>query len=236
MAVTRLGADGYGVRRSGSFSGKNSFTYALTCAAGAFVLSGAENLNDYGIEPETGAFTLTGVAATPEYSPGVHPVGRITRLGADGYGVKRAGSFLSKTGGGVFVLLASPGAFTFSAQGSLSDREVTADAGSFTLTGNAATLTAVGTPYYPSISLTLTDAQNRAMPNLTGLYWAWWDSMTLAFQAAPIQYGSGATTNSSGVFSVTQLTSSALSPGDYGWFSVRNTAGTYIAAGPLVVS
>tara|TARA_R110000868_G_scaffold323523_5_gene584456 strand:- start:393 stop:761 length:369 start_codon:yes stop_codon:yes gene_type:complete len=94
-----------------------------------------------------------------------------------------------------------------------------------------------------SISVTLTDASNLPIASLTGLRWAWWDSSTLSTQVAPVIKGSGATTDTSGVFSVTTLTGSALTAGQVGWIEVSDSDGTTsqspvakVAAGPVPVS
>ena len=97
--------------------------------------------------------------------------------------------------------------------------------------------------YTPTISVTLKDLNNAIVPNLTGLAWAWWDSPNVASQVAPTVKGSGATTNSSGVFSITMLTGSALTAGQIGWIEITNSDGTVsqspvgkVAAGPIQVS
>ncbi len=95
-------------------------------------------------------------------------------------------------------------------------------------------------PPVVAILLTLTDASNLPIPNLTGLRWAWWDQPIVNSQASPSVTGTGASTDASGVFSVTVLTGSMLSPGGIGWIEVTNSDGTVtqspvanIAAGPL---
>ena len=94
----------------------------------------------------------------------------------------------------------------------------------------------------PTISVVLTDANNRPVANLTGLRWAWWDEPVVSDQAAPALSGSGASTNASGVFSVTALAGSTLTDGEVGWLEVTDCDGTItqapvakVAAGPIAV-
>ena len=99
-------------------------------------------------------------------------------------------------------------------------------------------------PYVPTISITLTDASNAVLASLSGLSWAWWDDPDLATQVAPTVQGSGASTDGSGVFSVTTLTGSGLTAaGQVGWITISDSDGdpannaTYsVAAGPVEVS
>ncbi len=93
-----------------------------------------------------------------------------------------------------------------------------------------------------SLSVTLTDLNNDAIPNLTGLKWAFWDDPIVNTQVAPTVTGTGATTDSSGVFTVS-LAGSALGVGDTGWVEITDSDGTVsqspigkVAAGPVVVS
>lgn len=88
VAVTRLGLDGYGVRRAGSFAGKTA------AGAGAHPVGviARLGLDGYGVR-RAGDFS----GKTAAGGGGAHPVGIITRLSLDGYGVKRAGDFTGKT-------------------------------------------------------------------------------------------------------------------------------------------
>lgn len=102
---------------------------------------------------------------------------------------------------------------------------------------------ASGVVVAPVISVTLTDANNLPLPSLTGLKWAWWDTATVSSQVAPSVTGTGATTDASGVLSVTTLTGSTLSAGQIGWIEVTDSDGTVtqspvgkVAAGPVQVS
>ncbi len=97
--------------------------------------------------------------------------------------------------------------------------------------------------FVASISVILTDALNAVIPNLTGLRWAGWDQPTLNAQVAPTVKGTGASTNGSGVFSVTTLSGSALTAGQVGWIEITDSDGTTtqspvgkVAAGPITVS
>ena len=97
--------------------------------------------------------------------------------------------------------------------------------------------------FVPTISVILTDASNAILASLSGLRWAWWDSPIVSSQVAPVIKGSGATTNTLGVLSVTTLTGSTLTAGQVGWIEVTNSDGTTsqspvgnVAAGPVRVS
>jgi hypothetical protein len=92
-----------------------------------------------------------------------------------------------------------------------------------------------------TISVTLTDVNNDAIPNLSGLIWAWWDDPIVNTQVAPVVTGTGATTDASGVFEVT-LTGTALTAGGVGWVEITDSDGTVsqspigkVAAGPVTV-
>lgn len=96
--------------------------------------------------------------------------------------------------------------------------------------------------YSPTINVILTDASNVPIASLTGLRWSWWDQPTLDTQVAPIIQGTGASTNGSGVFSVTAVTGSALTAGQVGWLEVTDSDGTTsqspvgkVAAGPVTL-
>lgn len=96
--------------------------------------------------------------------------------------------------------------------------------------------------FVASITVTLTDALNAAIPNLSGLSWAWWDDPILATQVAPDDNGTGATTDSNGVFSIGTLSGSSLASGQTGWLEVTDSDGTVgqspigkVAAGPVVI-
>lgn len=86
MALSRLGLDGYGVRRSGSFSGK------AASGSGSHPVGVLSRLalDGYGAR-RAGSFS-----GKAEAGGGTHPVGLLTRLSLDGYGVRRAGSFTGK--------------------------------------------------------------------------------------------------------------------------------------------
>lgn len=97
--------------------------------------------------------------------------------------------------------------------------------------------------FVASISVTLTDANNAPLANLTGLRWAWWDQPVVNSQASPSVTGTAATTDASGVFSVTTLAGSTLTAaGQIGWLEVTDSDGTSsqspvanVAAGPITV-
>jgi hypothetical protein len=93
-----------------------------------------------------------------------------------------------------------------------------------------------------TISITLRDAGNVLMPNLTGLNWMWFDQSSPGSASTPSDKGTGASTNSSGVFSVTSV-NSTLAPGGVGYLVISNTNGdpnqsppANIAGGPVTVS
>lgn len=93
-ARTRLGLDGYGVRRTGSFSGKTPE-------------SGGGHPVARITQPQLGGWGGKRYGSFAGRSGGTHPVARITRMSLDGgYGTKRCGSFASKTpdtGGGTVI-------------------------------------------------------------------------------------------------------------------------------------
>jgi hypothetical protein len=91
----------------------------------------------------------------------------------------------------------------------------------------------LGTPR--AVSVILTDASNVPTPSLTGLRWAWFDQASPDIASIPADKGSGATTNGSGVLSVTSV-NSALSAGSTGWMEVYNSTSAKVAAGPVVLS
>lgn len=69
-------------------------------------------------------------------------------------------------------------------------------------------------------------AENGSTPkaSVTGLQWAWWDSATPNFSLAPSVSGTGASTNGSGVFSVS-VVGSVLAPGQTGTLLIYKTDG-----------
>lgn len=101
----------------------------------------------------------------------------------------------------------------------------------------------VGGVFTPTISVTLTDVNNAIIPNLSGLYVAWWDDPLIVDGTAATLTWSGQSTNSSGMLSVTSVPGSALAAGEVGWIEVTNSDGTItqspvakVAAGPIQVS
>ncbi len=91
-AKTRLGYEGYGVERAGSFLGKTS-------SAGGHPVGVITrlSLDGYGVRRYR---DFSGKAS----STGGHPVGIITRLSLDGYGVRRYRGFAGKTPSGGVVI------------------------------------------------------------------------------------------------------------------------------------
>jgi hypothetical protein len=85
-----------------------------------------------------------------------------------------------------------------------------------------------------TISVILTNASDVVQASLTGLKWAWFDEQTPDLFDAPAQQGSGATTNGSGVFSVTSVTSS-LTSGQRGRLEVTSSDGTSVASGLVTI-
>ncbi len=95
--------------------------------------------------------------------------------------------------------------------------------------------------FIASISVTLTDVNNVAIPNLTGLIWAWWDDPIVENQSVPTDAGNGGTTDPSGIFAVS-LPGSSLTAGQIGWIEITDSDGTVsqspigkVAAGPVVI-
>ena len=112
------------------------------------------------------------------------------------------------------------------------------------LVGNSNLIVTRGyVPAAATISVILTDASNAPIAGLTGLRWAWWDSPVVSSQVAPTVKGTGATTNGSGVFSVTTLSGSALGAGGIGWLEITDSTGSIsqspvgkVAGGPIQVT
>lgn len=63
--------------------------------------------------------------------------------------------------------------------------------------------------------LTLTTNGTTPVASLTGIRWAWWDAAPPDLSTAPVDSGTAATTDASGLFSV-ELTNTTLSSGDTG--------------------
>ena len=73
-------------------------------------------------------------------------------------------------------------------------------------------------------TLALTSDGTTPRANLTGLKWSWWDQATPDLSEYPTDKGTGATTNASGVFSVTVRTN--LATAATGWLVVTDSDGT----------
>jgi hypothetical protein len=93
-----------------------------------------------------------------------------------------------------------------------------------------------------TVTVTLTLDGSTPAAGLTGLRWAFFDQSTPNNFVAPVAKGSGASTNGSGVFSVS-IAGTALSVGATGWLEVTNSDGDVAQAGgckgfsgPVVVS
>lgn len=85
-----------------------------------------------------------------------------------------------------------------------------------------------------TVTVTFKDRAGAVQANLTGLKWQWSD-----FPGQPIDYGTGETTDASGVFTVSVR--SYLQTGDVGFLEVTNAAGvvntTYLSfAGPAPIA
>lgn len=90
-------------------------------------------------------------------------------------------------------------------------------------------------------TITLVDAGNTPRASLTGLKWAWWDQPTPNASTTPTDQGTGASTDGSGVFSITVKT--ALAASGVGWLVVTDSDGTTTQtpvhksfAGPVAVA
>lgn len=97
------------------------------------------------------------------------------------------------------------------------------------------------TPTTRTVTLTLTSDGTTPRANLTGLKWAFWDQATPNLLLAPVVTGTGATTNASGVLSVSVPTTLAVA--GVGWLLVTDSDGTTAQSpaakafsGPVVVS
>jgi hypothetical protein len=69
--------------------------------------------------------------------------------------------------------------------------------------------------YSKRAQLTLTTNGTTPAASLTGIRWAWWDAAPPDLSTAPVDSGTGATTDASGVFSV-ELQNTTLASGDTG--------------------
>ena len=88
---TRLGEEGYGVRRLSSFAGKTPDTGA---GPHPVTIITRLSLDGYGVRRYS---SFAGKTPDTGGSAGPHPVTIITRLSLDGYGVRRYSSFAGKT-------------------------------------------------------------------------------------------------------------------------------------------
>lgn len=79
--------------------------------------------------------------------------------------------------------------------------------------------------YSVRCSVTLTTNGSTPAASQTGISWAWWDAAPPNLATAPVQSGTGATTDASGVFNVT-LTSSTLNAGQTGTLLAIKSDGT----------
>jgi hypothetical protein len=79
-----------------------------------------------------------------------------------------------------------------------------------------------------TLTITLVDAAGSALPDLTGLSWAWFDESTPDAATAPVNQGTGETTDGAGEFSV-QLTNTTLTSGGTGMLALMDSTG-YIYA------
>lgn len=112
------------------------------------------------------------------------------------------------------------------------------------LVGQASVITGTAvhtSPYVASISVTLTNLNDVAIPNLSGLKWAWWDQVTPDLDAAPTDTGTVGTTDANGLFTVS-LPNSTLTTGQTGWITITDSDGNVdqspigkVAAGPVQV-
>lgn len=94
-------------------------------------------------------------------------------------------------------------------------------------------------PATRTVSLTLTTDGLTVASNLTGLRWAFYEEITPDIALQPVSKGSGATTSSLGVFSVT--VSTYLDIGAVGWIIVTDSNGTVsfpqkVFSGPVTLS
>lgn len=96
MAVTRLGYEGYGVRRAGSFAGKGSAP-----PGGPHPVPNITRLSPDGYFTRRDGSFAGKTTTSGGGGAGAHPVGTITRLGEAGYGVRRYGAnaFAGKSSG-----------------------------------------------------------------------------------------------------------------------------------------
>lgn len=105
--------------------------------------------------------------------------------------------------------------------------------GRLTLPGGV-TSAAPPPPTGRTVTLRLIDkaASGAALPSLTGLKWAFYDTTDpSAWAAGPVDKGSGESTDGSGDLLV-NLTNTTLSAGQVGWLIVTNSDGTVTQSPP----
>jgi hypothetical protein len=85
--------------------------------------------------------------------------------------------------------------------------------------------------YVPYAAVSLVDSGGSPLANLTGLKWAFFDQATPDAFLAPTGKGSGAVSDSGGLFRV-PLNSTALAVGNTGWLVVSNSDGTATQSPP----
>lgn len=74
------------------------------------------------------------------------------------------------------------------------------------------------------IEFTLYSSAGTIAPNLSGIKYAFFEQTNPASLTAPVASGSGETTDSAGLFSLTLSTN--LTTGNYGWLLLSNSDGT----------
>lgn len=75
-----------------------------------------------------------------------------------------------------------------------------------------------------TLTITLVDSAGTPLQNLSGLNWAWFDESTVNSATTPPDVGTGATTDSAGVFSV-DLTNTTLTSGQTGMLALQDSTG-----------
>jgi hypothetical protein len=84
-----------------------------------------------------------------------------------------------------------------------------------------------------SVSLVVRDLAGNPVPNLTGYKWAWFDQARPDLLTTPVDKGTNATTNGSGVMTI-NLPNTNLSAGQTGYLIVSNTNGAPNQSPPSV--
>jgi hypothetical protein len=200
------------------------------------------------LDADSGSYALSGTAATLlKSSVSQSDSGGYSLSGSDvGFSVSKkliADSGLYSISGASVSLVKSSVLVSDSGGYSLTGQDVTltynqstvytldADSGAYRLSGNNAVLA-----YNQSLraECSLVDRTGKALPNLTAIDWAWFDSNTPASFIAPTDQGSTESTDGTGQI-VVKIPNTTLTAGQIGTLVLRNQAGDIMGAYNLEV-